>query len=323
MADPIPNGHPPSAHPSLPPSLSISWPLHRPQNRTIYPDPSSPIPTDPIAANGHAHSAVPSPGYPPTTTPLDPSIQPTGPHSLSGISLRAFLLGLTFGLSTSLTLYTIFIAHSPLWRAPFFLAALALFHVLEFWVTAAYNTPLATTKAFLLTENGVSYNIAHGLALLETVLRHISPPTTTATSIPFLSRVSTFYASYLPSLSSPAVVVLGLSMMLLGQLTRSIAMAEAGTNFNHTVQWKKSRGHELVTSGIYGLLRHPSYFGFWWWGLGTQVVLGNTVCLGGYGVVLWGFFRARIEREEELLLKFFGAEYVRYKERTRVGIPFL
>ena len=85
-------------------------------------------------------------------------------------------------------------------------------------------------------------------------------------------------------------------MMLLGQLTRSIAMAEAGTNFNHTVQWKKSRGHELVTSGIYGLLRHPSYFGFWWWGLGTQVVLGNTVCLGGYGVVLWGFFRARIER---------------------------
>ena len=119
-------------------------------------------------------------------------------------------------------------------------------------------------------------------------------------------------------------------------------MAQAGSNFNHLVQMRRKQGHELVTDGIYAWLRHPSYFGFWWWGLGTQVVLGNWACLVGYAVVLWRFFSGRIESElflgfgvwiggsadsgvgeEELLINFFGGDYVRYRARTRVGIPFI
>ena len=86
-------------------------------------------------------------------------------------------------------------------------------------------------------------------------------------------------------------------MLVTGQATRSLAMAQAGTNFNHTVQMQKKYGHELVTDGIYASLRHPSYFGFWWWGLGTQLVLGNVLCFVGYAVVLWQFFHSRIKRE--------------------------
>ena len=89
----------------------------------------------------------------------------------------------------------------------------------------------------------------------------------------------------------------GLVMLLLGQVVRSTAMVQAGSNFNHTVQREKASGHELVTGGIYGWLRHPSYFGFFWWGLGTQVVSGNTLCLVGYAVVLWRFFKDRIQSE--------------------------
>jgi len=100
-------------------------------------------------------------------------------------------------------------------------------------------------------------------------------------------------------------------------------MAQAGSNFNHTVQMKRKEGHELVTHGIYAWLRHPSYFGFWWWSLGTQVVLGDGLCLVAYAIVLWRFFNGRIEREEELLVKFFGEEYARYRRRTWVGIPFI
>lgn len=74
-------------------------------------------------------------------------------------------------------------------------------------------------------------------------------------------------------------------------------MVHAGSNFNHLVQMKKKEGHFLVTDGVYGWLRHPSYFGFFWWGLGTQVVMGNVGCLAGYAVVLWRFFRLRIESE--------------------------
>ena len=50
---------------------------------------------------------------------------------------------------------------------------------------------------------------------------------------------------------------------------------------------------------------------------------GNVVCLVGYAVVLWKFFERRIEGEEELLVRFFGAEYESYRKRTRVGIPFI
>lgn len=130
-------------------------------------------------------------------------------------------------------------------------------------------------------------------------------------------------------------------------------MLHAGSNFNHLVQKEKKAGHVLVTGGVYRYLRHPSYFGFFWWGLGTQVVLGNAVCLVGYAVVLWRFFRRRIEstsvflspksfavaasgvgrrgddwlilgiEEETLLIGFFGMDYVRYRDRTRVGIPLI
>ena len=81
-------------------------------------------------------------------------------------------------------------------------------------------------------------------------------------------------------------------------------------------------------------------------------MLGNVVCFVGYAVVLWTFFRSRITSklslfdrvhaviikitrgleaeklmcdlgEEELLIKFFGESYVAYRERTKVGIPFI
>jgi len=115
----------------------------------------------------------------------------------------------------------------------------------------------------------------------------------------------------------------GFALMVMGQGVRTTAMAQAGANFSHQLQHKKKEGHVLVTGGIYRLLRHPSYFGFFWWGLGSQVVLGNRLCLVGYAAALWRFFMLRIAREENLLIGFFGMDYVRYKEKTRVGIPLI
>jgi steroid 5-alpha reductase family enzyme len=63
------------------------------------------------------------------------------------------------------------------------------------------------------------------------------------------------------------------------------------------VQSRKNEGHELVTTGLYAFFRHPSYFGFFWWGIGTQILLGNSVCFVGYTGVLWYFFMKRITRE--------------------------
>lgn len=86
----------------------------------------------------------------------------------------------------------------------------------------------------------------------------------------------------------------GVILVILGQLARSYAMAHAGTNFSHVVVMNREQGHILVKTGIYAYIRHPSYFGFFWWGMGTQFMLGNPVCAVGYALALWKFFSSRI-----------------------------
>ena len=100
-------------------------------------------------------------------------------------------------------------------------------------------------------------------------------------------------------------------------------MIQAGTSFNHTIQRKKKDDHGLVTTGVYSFLRHPAYFGFFYWGIGTQLVLGNPICFVAYLIVLWRFFSSRIKSEEGDLVRFFGDNYIDYKKRVGTGIPFI
>ncbi len=253
-------------------SPTVSWPLHRP------------------SANG-ADWTPPKPAVqPPGPLPhVDPSNLPDGSKSLEGISLRSFILGLVLGLTVLITLHLLIIEHNTLWRLPFFLGSLSLFHFLEYYITAAYNTPHASIAAFLLSQNGSAYNIAHSAAMLECLLSRLFAPPSYFDLTSHLLGGPVFAETYL--------VPLGLVMMVIGQITRSLAMVTAAGNFNHTVQARKRQGHELVTNGIYAWLRHPSYFGFFWWGLGTQIVLGNRLCLLGYAMVLWRFFSSRIRSE--------------------------
>ncbi|OJJ58853.1 hypothetical protein ASPSYDRAFT_151389 [Aspergillus sydowii CBS 593.65] len=253
-----------------------------------------------------------SPPAPTTATRRsDALLRPSGSKSLSGISLRAFLLGATLGLCLSITIALLLIQASPyyLWRLPFFVFSLCLFHFLEYYITAAYNTRCADISAFLLSSNGWAYNFAHSSAFVECLLAYLFYPH------------ESYFSFTAPVYGVKIQVVIGLFLMALGQSVRSLAMAQAGSNFNHTVQVERKEDHTLVTHGVYAVLRHPSYFGFFWWGIGTQLVLGNVVSLLGYAVVLWKFFSHRIDREERFLIAFFGDEYVDYKNKTRVGIP--
>jgi protein-S-isoprenylcysteine O-methyltransferase len=81
--------------------------------------------------------------------------------------------------------------------------------------------------------------------------------------------------------------------------------------------------HRLITRGVYNFSRHPSYVGWFYWSVGTQLVLCNPICTVGYAVVSWRFFRDRIEYEELRLIEFFGEEYVDYKRNVGTGLPFI
>ncbi|EGS17605.1 uncharacterized protein CTHT_0069440 [Thermochaetoides thermophila DSM 1495] len=176
------------------------------------------------------------------------------PKSLAGIAGRSFMLGSTFTLGLLLTFYLSFVLSSPIWRLAFFLTTLSTFHYLEFLTTAAYNTRAADTSSFLLTANWPAYAIAHTVAFLECFLAHFF-------LLPSSWGISFFLTPY-HVLTSPFVVFLGLLLVIMGQAIRSLAMIHAGPSFNHHVQFHRSYDHVLVTTGIYSLLRHPSYFGF-------------------------------------------------------------
>lgn len=99
-------------------------------------------------------------------------------------------------------------------------------------------------------------------------------------------------------------------------------MHTASFNFSHQVATHKRPRHQLVTEGIYGWCRHPSYFGFFSWAIGTQLILLNPLCLVGFTVILYRYFQDRIQFEEEHLVEFFGQDYVCYRQRVWSGIPF-
>lgn len=81
-------------------------------------------------------------------------------------------------------------------------------------------------------------------------------------------------------------------------------------------------GHRLVTDGIYGAIRHPSYLGLLVNSLGWALAFRSAV-----GVLLTALTVAiligRIRSEETLLHSQFGAEYDAYRARTWRLIPGL
>ena len=112
-------------------------------------------------------------------------------------------------------------------------------------------------------------------------------------------------------------------MITIGHYFRIHAMFHAKANFNHLVQYEKQPGHNLVTTGPYGWLRHPSYFGWFIWAIGTQAILSNFICFWLWFYAAVTFFKDRVDEEEYYLMDFFGKKYIEYASKTPIGIPFV
>lgn len=118
---------------------------------------------------------------------------------------------------------------------------------------------------------------------------------------------------------------IGLLICIAGQLLRWVAFVHAGHAFTHLIEERKSEKHHLVTEGVYRYVRHPGYAGWFYWSIGTQLVLGNPFCIVAYALASWRFFNDRIAYEEELLEspQFFGQKYADYKRSTPTFIPLI
>ena len=79
----------------------------------------------------------------------------------------------------------------------------------------------------------------------------------------------------------------------------------------------------MVTTGVFGIARHPSYLGWFLWAIGTQVMLLNPFSVLLFFYASWVFFSRRIDIEEEILIEFFEMEYIEYAVKTPIWIPFV
>jgi protein-S-isoprenylcysteine O-methyltransferase Ste14 len=120
------------------------------------------------------------------------------------------------------------------------------------------------------------------------------------------------------SIDGDAIRWFGVAALAAGGLLRIWPVFVLGNRFSGLVAIQP--GHTLVTDGVYGTIRHPSYLGLllfmFGWSLAFRSLAGVLLTLVTAGVIV-----ARIRAEERLLLSQFGAEYEAYRARTARLIP--
>ncbi|KAA6375444.1 MAG: putative protein-S-isoprenylcysteine O-methyltransferase [Streblomastix strix] len=147
-------------------------------------------------------------------------------------------------------------------------------------------------------------------------------------TIPFAIAIVAAYAEYLielhkqPSIKDhDSLIYIGLIIAIIGDSIRKTGIITLGKSFTLQISVWHDKEHHLITNGIYGLVRHPGYMGWYIWTLGTQIMLCNPICFIGFGIILFFFFKDRIEFEDDTLVLFFKDEYKEYKKKVPSGIP--
>ncbi|MGE5720281.1 MAG: methyltransferase family protein, partial [Nocardioidaceae bacterium] len=139
------------------------------------------------------------------------------------------------------------------------------------------------------------------------------------------------FGVYVPSLvifsRSPAgstALLLASSGLLLATAAMALVLrsrAELGPAWSFVP--KADQGTGLVTTGPYGLVRHPIYLGL------ALLAMGEALAFSSWPaflIVLSGIvptFAWRARAEETLLSRTFGKRYALYQKQTKMIIPYI
>ncbi|MCP3916468.1 MAG: isoprenylcysteine carboxylmethyltransferase family protein [bacterium] len=117
----------------------------------------------------------------------------------------------------------------------------------------------------------------------------------------------------------PAHAVAGMFLFLFGLTIMCWGQVTLFKNYSGTVVIHE--GHELVTRGIYRLVRNPMYLGLF-----VVLIVGLPLYVSSLRAFLVSLFLIpivlnRIRLEEKLLTEHFGELYLEYKRTTKRIIP--
>ena len=118
----------------------------------------------------------------------------------------------------------------------------------------------------------------------------------------------------------PELFALGFLLALAGIAVRWYAIATLGRFFSMRV--RTTPDQQVVVSGPYRFVRHPSYTGALMTVLGVLLMSTNWLALACFVIALPGF-AYRIHVEEGALVESLGDSYRRYMHRSKRLVPFL
>lgn len=113
---------------------------------------------------------------------------------------------------------------------------------------------------------------------------------------------------------------LGVALYTVGGILRLAPVFVLGRRFSGLVAIQPE--HRLVTSGLYGVIRHPSYLGLVVNVLGWALAFRSGVGVAIVALVILVLL-GRINAEERLLSQTFGSEYDDYRARTWRLVPYV
>lgn len=117
----------------------------------------------------------------------------------------------------------------------------------------------------------------------------------------------------------PALAITGFTLTAIGLVIRFISVMALSKQFSTDVRVVK--GHELITTGIFKYIRHPSYLGYLIIPLGIGIAFSNWIAVNLFFIPNIFAVAYRIKVEEKVLIESFGQEYEEYKKRTKLLIP--
>jgi len=112
---------------------------------------------------------------------------------------------------------------------------------------------------------------------------------------------------------------LGVLLLATGVLIFWRAHADLGLNWSPSLEIREK--HELITRGIYGVIRHPMYASQWLVAMATPLLLQNWIAGFLNLLVFIPFYLMRVKAEEQMMLDSFGAQYQEYMKKTGSVLP--
>jgi len=118
-----------------------------------------------------------------------------------------------------------------------------------------------------------------------------------------------------------AVRIAGLCMTVSGMALRFAATATLKRFYTPTLQ--QTDQHQLVTTGVYSVLRHPGYAGNILFFSGVAFAMGNLIPILFVPAAFVAAYLYRISKEEKMLIEVFGETYRDYQKKVKRLVPFI